>query len=289
MFHGSICALVTPFRGGRVDEAAFQRLVEWQIAEGSDGLVVCGTTGESPTLSHQEHRHVVELCVRTVRQRIPVIAGTGSNSTFEAIELTQHAQAAGADGVLVVAPYYNRPTQQGVYQHYRAIHDASEIPIIVYNIPSRCGIDISLETTERLAGLERIVGIKDATQDLSRPLYTTELLGTDFCQLSGEDASVVAFLAQGGVGCISVTANLAPRLCAELHRAWRGDNLASVIHLRDTLTPLHRVLFIESSPAPAKFALSLLGRCSPQVRLPLVEPTKESCRLIEQVVRQLDL
>ncbi|MBI1207079.1 MAG: 4-hydroxy-tetrahydrodipicolinate synthase [Azospirillum sp.] len=277
MFTGSIVALITPFRDGVVDEKAFQALVDWQIGQGTHGLVPCGTTGESPVLSHQEHMRVVELCVEAADGRVPVIAGAGSNSTEEAIALTRHAKQAGADAALVVTPYYNKPTQEGLYQHYKAIHDAAELPIIIYNIPGRCVIDLQVATMARLAKLPNIVGVKDATADLVRPLKTRLEIGADFCQLSGEDATVTAFLAQGGVGCISVTANIAPADCAALHNAWRSHDLATVWRLRDHLMPLHSCLFVETSPAPVKYAASLLGLCRPDVRLPLVpvtEPTK---------------
>jgi len=279
MFWGSICALVTPFKDGKVDEPGYQSLIDWHIAQGTHALVPVGTTGESPTLSHDEHRRVVELCVETVAGRVPVIAGTGSNSTEEAIELTRHAQKAGASAALVVTPYYNKPTQEGLYQHFKAIHDAAELPIIIYNIPPRCVVDMTVETMARLAALPRIVGVKDATADLVRPLKTRLRIGPAFCQLSGEDATVTAFLAQGGVGCISVTANVAPRLCADLHNAWRAGAFDTVFALRDRLMPLHAAMFVETSPAPVKYALSLLGRCSESVRLPLV-PLAEPSRAV---------
>ncbi len=269
MFQGSIPALVTPFRAGAVDETAFQDLVAWQIAEGSSALVPCGTTGESPTLSHAEHKRVVELCIEAAAGQVPVIAGTGSNATAEAIALTQHAETAGAQAALLVTPYYNKPTQEGLYQHFKATHDATALPLILYNIPPRSVIDMTVETLARLAALPRIVGIKDATNDLARPLLMRAAIGEDFAYLSGEDATTVAFLAQGGHGCISVTANVAPGPCAALHRAWQAGDLATVAALRDRLAPLHHALFLESSPAPVKYALSLLGRCSAEVRLPL--------------------
>jgi 4-hydroxy-tetrahydrodipicolinate synthase len=271
MFRGSITALITPFRDGGVDEKAFRELVEWQIAEGSDGLVPCGTTGESPTLSHAEHMRVVELCVEAAAGRVPVIAGTGSNSTAEAILLTRHAKEAGADGALIVMPYYNKPTQEGQYRHFRAIHDAVEIPIVIYNIPGRSVVDMSVETMARLAELPNIVGVKDATQDLARPLATKIRIGNGFCQLSGEDATALPLLAQGGDGCISVTANVAPRLLAEMHAAWGRGNLARAIEINERLFPLHQALFCETSPGPIKYAASLLGRCRADTRLPLCE------------------
>jgi 4-hydroxy-tetrahydrodipicolinate synthase len=273
MFKGSIVALITPFRDGRVDEKAFAALIDWQIAEGTNGLVPCGTTGESPTLSHEEHMAVIELCVKAAKGRVPVIAGTGSNSTEEAIMLTRHAKEAGAAAALVVTPYYNKPTQEGLYRHYKAIHDAVDIPILIYNIPGRSVVDMSVATMARLAELKNIVGVKDATNDLVRPVRTRLAIGRDFCQLSGEDATVVPFLAQGGVGCISVTANIAPRLCAELHRAWAKGDLAKVSEINDKLIPVHDAMFVETNPMPVKYAASLLGLCTGELRLPLVEVT----------------
>lgn len=278
MFKGSITALITPFTAdGRVDEDAYQNFVQWQIDEGTDGLVPMGTTGESPTLSHDEHKRVVKLCLDVAKGKVPVIAGSGSNSTVEAIDLTRAVQDAGADAALVVTPYYNKPTQEGLFQHYKAIHDATDIPIFLYNIPGRCVIDMSVDTMKRLADLPRIVGVKDATCDLERPLKTRLALGPEFCQLSGDDATVTGFLAMGGVGCISVTSNVAPRLCAQLHDAWQAGDLATVWALRDRLMPLHSALFCESNPAPAKYALSLMGRISNVLRQPLlpISPASE--------------
>ncbi|CAK0761689.1 4-hydroxy-tetrahydrodipicolinate synthase [Azospirillaceae bacterium] len=284
MFKGSIVALITPFRNGEVDEAAYQSLVDWQVKEGTHALVPCGTTGESPTLSHREHKRVVELCIEAANGRVPVIAGTGSNSTDEAIELSRHAKQAGANAVLVVAPYYNKPTQEGLYQHYKAIHDAADVPIIIYNIPGRSVVDMSIPTMARLAKLPNIVGVKDATADLSRPLRTRLEIGPDFCQLSGEDATVVGFLAQGGVGCISVTANVAPRLCAELHNAWQAGDLPTTFALRDRLGPLHQAMFVETNPAPVKCALNLLGRCENQLRLPMVTVSDANRAIIREAM-----
>jgi len=271
MFRGSIPALITPFRNGSIDERAFQELVDWQIAEGSDGLVPCGTTGESPTLSHEEHMRVVELCIEAANGRVPVIAGTGSNSTAEAILLTRHARKAGADGALIVMPYYNKPTPEGQYQHFKAIHDAADLPIVIYNIPGRSVVDMSVDTMARLAKLPNIVGVKDATQDLERPLATRIRIGPDFCQLSGEDGTALALRAQGGHGCISVTANVAPRPLSQMHAAWdRGDTKAAM-EINERIFPLHKALFCETSPGPVKYAASLLGRCKPDTRLPLCE------------------
>jgi len=278
MFRGSIPALITPFRDGKVDEAAFQSFVEWQITEGSHGLVPCGTTGESPTLSHAEHERVVELCVEAAAGRVPVIAGTGSNSTEEAIELTRHAKQAGADAALVVTPYYNKPTQEGLYQHYKAIHDAGDLPILIYNIPARSVIDMGVETMSRLAELPNIVGVKDATTDIARISATRLILGSDFCQLSGEDATALAVMAHGGNGCISVTANIAPALCAQFQEAWHASKPGEALAIQDKLMSVHLALFLETSPAPVKYALSLVDKCTDEVRLPLVtlkDETKE--------------
>src|ERR1700754_1048691 len=280
-FRGSFTALVTPFKNGSVDEAAFRGLVNWQIAEGTHGLVPVGTTGESPTLSHDEHKRVVQWCIEEAKGRVPVIAGAGSNSTREAIELARHAEQAGADAVLVVTPYYNKPTQEGLYQHYKAINDAIGIPIIIYNIPGRSVIDMSVETMKRLFDLKNIAGVKDATANVIRVSQQRAALGPDFNQLSGEDGTALGFMAHGGHGCISVTSNVAPRLCAEFQRACLKGDYAAALKLQDKLMPLHNALFIETNPAPAKYALSLLGKCEDTVRLPMVpltEPTKTAVR-----------
>ncbi|MBF0561500.1 MAG: 4-hydroxy-tetrahydrodipicolinate synthase [Alphaproteobacteria bacterium] len=271
MFRGSITALITPFRGDQVDEQAFQSFVEWQVEQGTHALVPCGTTGESPTLSHEEHRRVVALCVEAARGRVPVIAGAGSNSTAEAISLAHHAKRAGADAVLVVTPYYNKPTQEGLYQHYKAIHEAVDIPILIYNIPGRCIVDMTVETMARLAKLPNIRGVKDATADLARPLRTRLAIGPDFCQLSGEDATVTAFLAQGGHGCISVASNIVPGLCSQMHDSWAKGDHATTFAICDRLMPLYDALFCEVSPGPVKYAASLLGRCNAETRQPLWE------------------
>jgi len=277
MFHGSIVALLTPFKGGKVDEKAFQSFVEWQVAQGTHGLVPCGTTGESPTLSHEEHNRVVELCIEAAGGKVPVMAGTGSNSTDEAIALTRHAKQAGAQAALVVTPYYNKPSQEGLYQHFKAIHDAADLPIFIYNIPGRSVVDMSVATMARLAKLPNIVGVKDATADLSRPSRLLQEVGPDFIQLSGEDATALGFNAQGGVGCISVTANIAPALCSAMQTAWAKGDLKEAFRLRDVLSPLHDSMFVETSPAPVKFAASLLGLGTDEVRLPLV-PASDAAR-----------
>jgi len=289
MFEGSMVALITPFKDGAVDADAFQAFCAWQIEEGTHGLVPTGTTGESPTLTHAEHRQVVELCLDVARGKVPVLAGTGSNSTAEAISLTQHAQQAGADGALVVTPYYNKPTQEGLYQHFKAIHDASDLPIVIYNIPPRSVVDMSVETMKRLFDLPRIVGVKDATADLARPLKTRVDLGPDFCQLSGEDATALAFLAQGGVGCISVTANVAPRLLSEMHVAWKERKLDRAMEINERLMPLHAALFAESSPTPTKYAANLLGKCGREVRQPLCPLMPQTEQQVQSAMRSAGL
>lgn len=291
MFKGSIVALITPFVNGAFDESAFRALVEWHIGEGTDGLVPCGTTGESPTLDHAEHKRVVEVCIDAAAGRVPVIAGTGSNSTAEAIELTQHAKQAGASAALVVTPYYNKPTQEGLFRHYQAIVGAVDLPVIIYNIPPRSVIDMSVETMARLAKLPNIVGVKDATADLTRPIRTRLAIGPGFCQLSGEDGTALPFLAGGGHGCISVTANVAPALCAQMQRAWRDGDLAAAMALQDRLMPLHTALFCESNPGPVKYAASLLGKCAADTRLPLaplMEASRETVRRAMQTVGLLN-
>ncbi len=270
MFKGSLVALITPMReDGSFDEKAYADFVEWQINEGTHGIVPVGTTGESPTLSHDEHRRVVEIAIEVAKGRIPVIAGAGSNSTEEAIALTRHAKEAGADAALIVTPYYNKPTQEGMYLHFSTIADAVDLPIIIYNIPPRSVIDMSVETMARLAKHKNIVGVKDATANLTRPLHTLRAIGPDFCQLSGEDHTALAFNASGGHGCISVTANVAPRLCSEMHTAWMEGRHADAMAIQNRLVPLHDALFSETSPGPVKYAASLLGKTSERCRLPL--------------------
>lgn len=286
MLYGSIVALLTPFKNGKVDEAAFQSFVEWQVAQGTHGLVPCGTTGESPTLSHEEHNRVVELCIEAAGGKVPVVAGTGSNSTEEAISLTQHAKKAGATAALVVTPYYNKPTQEGLYQHFKAIHDAADLPIVIYNIPGRSVVDMSVATMARLAKLPNIVGVKDATADLARPVRLLQEVGPDFIQLSGEDATALAFNAQGGVGCISVTANIAPAQCAAMQDAWRKGDLATAYKYRDLLTPLHDSMFVETSPAPVKYAASLLGKSTDEVRLPLVAASESTRTIVRDAMKK---
>ena len=270
MFHGSMTALVTPMReDGAVDESALAAFVDWQVAQGTQGLIPVGTTGESPTLSHDEHRRVVEITIATAAGRVPVIAGAGSNSTAEAIELAQHAKAAGADAVLVVTPYYNKPTQEGMYLHFAAIADTVDLPLFIYNIPPRSVVDMSVETMARLAKHPNIVGVKDATANLARPLHTARDCGADFIQLSGEDHTVVSFLAAGGHGCISVTANIAPALCRAMHDAWAEHRVADAMAIQQRLLAVHDSLFAEANPGPVKHGASLLGYGSGRCRLPL--------------------
>ncbi|SHE77402.1 4-hydroxy-tetrahydrodipicolinate synthase [Ruegeria intermedia] len=269
MFKGSMPALVTPFRNGELDLDTLKRLVEWQIQEGSTGLVPVGTTGESPTLSHEEHETVVAEVVKAAAGRVPVIAGAGSNNTVEAIRFVRFAQKVGADAALVVTPYYNKPTQRGLLTHFRALHDCADIPIIIYNIPGRSVIDMTPQTMGELAQLPRIVGVKDATGDLARVSQQRATCGTDFIQLSGEDATALGFNAHGGVGCISVTANVAPKLCAEFQQATLAGDYATALEYQDRLMPLHEAIFIEPGLVGAKYALSKLGLCSEEVRSPL--------------------
>lgn len=289
MLQGSICALVTPFNDGAVDDSSYEELVEWQIDQGTEGLVPCGTTGESPTLSHNEHMRVVEICINVAKGRVPVIAGTGSNSTEEAIMLTKHAKKAGADAALVVTPYYNKPTQEGLYQHYKALNDAVDLPVIIYNIPGRSIIDMTVDTMTRLAKLPNIIGVKDATNDVARATRQKIAMSTDFIQLSGEDGTQIGFLAQGGGGCISVTANVAPKQMSDFHKAWREGNIKEAQTLNERLMPLHMGLFCESSPGPVKYAASLLGKCSSETRLPMCEISEESKRTVEVAMRSAGL
>ena len=284
MFKGSFVALITPFKGGQVDEEASRNFVEWQINEGTNGLVPVGTTGESPTLSHEEHMRVVEICIEVAAGRVPVIAGAGSNSTEEAIILSKHAKTAGADAALVVTPYYNKPTQEGLYQHYKAINDNCGIPIIIYNIPSRSVIDMKVETMARLFELKNIVGVKDATGDLNRVNQQKEKMGNEFIQLTGEDENVLEFNRRGGVGCISVTANIAPKQCSDFQKfslSKNNNEVKEAERINDLLQPVHKALFIESNPSPVKYAAKLLNLCSDDVRLPLVkvmDSTKEAVK-----------
>ena len=276
MFRGSITALVTPMRDGRFDEEAFRGFVDWQISEGTHGLVPVGTTGESPTLSHAEHKRVVEVCIEVAGGRVPVIAGAGSNNTLEAIELARFAEKAGADGLLVVTPYYNKPSQEGLYQHFKAVNDAVGIPIIIYNIPPRSVIDMSVETMARLFELKNIAGVKDATTKIDRISMQRHAMGPEFNQLSGEDGTALAVMAHGGHGCISVTSNVGPKVQAEFQEACMAGDFAKALQYQDRMMPLHKALFLEPNPAGAKYALSLLGRMSEELRLPLVTVTEDA-------------
>ncbi len=290
MFKGSIVALITPMQAdGSLDEGKLAEFVEWQINEGTAGLVPVGTTGESPTLNHAEHRRVVEITVGVARGRVPVIAGAGSNSTAEAVDLAQHAKRAGADGALVVTPYYNKPTQDGLYLHYKTIADAVDLPILIYNIPGRSVVDMSVDTMARLAQHPNIVGVKDATANLARPLQTRRACGAGFTQLSGEDHTAVSFLAAGGDGCISVTANVAPRLCSDMQIAWAEGRASDAIALQDRLLPLHDALFVETSPAPVKYAASLLGKSAEFCRLPIAPLSDTSRSRVSAAMTEIGL
>ncbi len=289
MFNGSIVALITPFTNGEVDEIALRKLVNHQVEQGTQAIVPVGTTGESPTLSHDEHKKVVNIVVQEVANRIPVIAGAGSNNTRAAIEFTEYAKSAGADGVLHVAGYYNRPCQEGLYQHFKSVHDAVEIPMVIYNIPPRAIVDIQPDTMARLAQLPRIVGVKDATGDLSRIGWERQLIADGFSYLSGDDATAVAYNANGGNGCISVTANIAPQLCVNLQNACAAGDYATALRIQDRLMPLHGALFNEPSPAGVKYAASLLGFCSEQCRLPIIPLSDESKATIKQAMVRLEL
>jgi 4-hydroxy-tetrahydrodipicolinate synthase len=269
-FKGSITALVTPFRDGRLDEDRFRALVDWQIAGGTHGLVPAGTTGESPTLSHEEHRQVIAACIAEAKGRVPVIAGTGSNNTHEAIELSRFAEKTGADGLLVVTPYYNKPSQEGLYRHFKAINDAVGIPIIIYNIPPRSVVDMSIDTMKRLYELKNIAGVKDATGNIARTALQRHALGPDFIQLSGEDMTALAVMAHGGHGCISVTSNVAPRQCAQMQEACLAGDFASALKMQDLLAPLHAAMFVDPNPAGPKYGLSVLGKIANEIRLPML-------------------
>jgi 4-hydroxy-tetrahydrodipicolinate synthase len=288
-FKGSITALVTPFKDGAVDEKALRAHINWQIENGTHGLVPVGTTGESPTLSHEEHHRVIEICVDEVKGRVPVIAGAGSNSTAEAVVFSKHAEKVGADAVLIVTPYYNKPTQEGLYHHYKAINDAIGIPIIIYNIPGRSVIDMSVDTMARLYELKNIVGVKDATANIARVSLQRQAMGPDFIQLSGEDATALGFMAHGGQGCISVTANVAPALCAEMQEACLRGDYAAALKVQDRLMPLHESMFIETNPSPAKYALSVLGLMEDTVRLPLLTVSDGTKQVIRSAMTHAGL
>ena len=285
MFHGSIPALITPFKNGEIDIRALENLVEWHIGEGSHGLVAVGTTGESPTLSHDEHRKVIEIVVKTSSKRIPIIAGAGSNSTSESIELLKFASKIGADGALIVTPYYNKPNQKGLYNHFLELNDCSDLPIIIYNIPGRSVIDMSVETMSKLAKLQNIVGVKDATGDVGRVSDTRAHCGAEFIQLCGNDDIALGFNVHGGHGCISVIANIVPRLSADFQLAMKSNDYKTALELQDMLLPLHRAAFLEPNPSPTKFALEVLGKCSGELRLPLLEVSQETKKQIIQALK----
>ncbi len=289
MFKGSFTALITPFEGAGVDYDAYRRLLEFQIESGTHGLVPVGTTGESPTLSHDEHQKVVETCIAAAKGRVPVIAGAGSNSTKEAIDLSRHAEKAGAAAVLVVTPYYNKPTQEGLYQHFKAINDAIGIPILIYNIPARSVVDMSVATMTRLSKLSNIAGVKDATASPVRLSQQRLAMGEGFNQLSGEDATALAFMAHGGHGCISVTSNVAPRLCAQFQNACLSGDYRHALELHDRLMPLHEALFAETNPGPVKYAAARLGFCKPDTRLPLAPVSEQTKAIVEAALEKLGL
>ena len=293
MFKGSIVAIITPFKKGKLDEDCYVSLIHHHLNNGTSGIVPAGTTGESPTLNYDEHKRVIELCVNECKGKIPVIAGTGSNSTEEAISLTKHAQKAGANAALVVTPYYNKPTQEGLYQHYKAINDSCDLPIIIYNIPPRSVIDMSVDTMARLFELKNIIGVKDATANLDRVDQQKKKMGENFLQLSGEDVTALEFNLRGGKGCISVSANVAPKLCSEFQNAALSKNdenqMAKARKINDILMPLHKSLFIESSPSPVKFAASLLKLCSEEVRLPLVTITNTTKEKVKSALKNANL
>ena len=289
MFYGSIPALITPFLDTKVDYDSFSKIIEHSISNGSHGLVPCGTTGESPTLSHQEHKQVIEECIKIVNKRVPVIAGTGSNNTEEAIDFTNHAKLAGADAALIVTPYYNKPTQKGLYEHFKKIAESVDIPIIIYNIPGRSIVDMNIDTMSDLSQIKNIIGVKDATNDLFRPLLSRTKINQNFCYLSGEDGTALAYLAQGGDGCISVTANVAPKLCSSMHEAWKKNDVSLAQNINLKLSKLHHALFIESSPGPVKYAAHLIGLCSPNTRLPLSEISNDTKKIVKKCLSDLEL
>jgi 4-hydroxy-tetrahydrodipicolinate synthase len=293
MFKGSIVALITPFRNNELDEDSYVSLIHHHLNNGTSGIVPAGTTGESPTLNHREHQRVIELCIKESNGKIPIIAGTGSNSTDEAISLTKYAEKIGADGALVVTPYYNKPTPEGLYQHFKAINDNTSIPIIIYNIPPRSVVDMSVDTMARLFELKNIVGVKDATGDLNRVDQQRKKMGPDFIQLSGEDDTALEFNNRGGVGCISVTANIAAKLCSDFQKALNNKNDSKMMtkakKINERLSPLHKSLFIESNPSPVKYGASLLNLCTEDVRLPLVKTTDETKKIIKSAMSNADL
>ena len=289
MFKGAHTALITPFKGGQIDEESFRSFIDFQISEGIHGLVPVGTTGESPTLSHEEHKLAVELCVQQADKRVPIIAGTGSNNTEEAIDLTRHAESAGADAALVVTPYYNKPTQKGLYSHFEAISKSTKLPIIIYNIPGRSIVDMSTETMKSLFKIENIVGVKDATSNIPRVYESKTVIGEDFNQLTGDDATTLAFMTYGGHGSISVTSNIAPKLCSQFMQLCLNKDFAEAAKINDKLMPLHHALFVESSPGPVKYAASKLGLCGEEIRLPLTLISDETKVLVDKALKHASL
>ena len=289
MFKGAHTALITPFKGGQIDEESFRSFIDFQISEGIHGLVPVGTTGESPTLSHEEHKLAVELCVQQADKRVPIIAGTGSNNTEEAIDLTRHAEGAGADAALVVTPYYNKPTQKGLYSHFEAISKSTKLPIIIYNIPGRSIVDMSTETMKSLFKIENIVGVKDATSNIPRVYESKTVIGENFNQLTGDDATTLAFMTYGGHGSISVTSNIAPKLCSQFMQLCLSKDFAEAAKINDKLMPLHHALFVESSPGPVKYAASKLGLCGEEIRLPLTLISNETKVLVDNALKHASL
>ena len=289
MFKGAHTALITPFKGGQIDEESFRSFIDFQISEGIHGLVPVGTTGESPTLSHEEHKLAVELCVQQADKRVPIIAGTGSNNTEEAIDLTRHAESAGADAALVVTPYYNKPTQKGLYSHFEAISKSTKLPIIIYNIPGRSIVDMSTETMKSLFKIENIVGVKDATSNIPRVYESKTVIGENFNQLTGDDATTLAFMTYGGHGSISVTSNIAPKLCSQFMQLCLNKDFAEAAKINDKLMPLHHALFVESSPGPVKYAASKLGLCGEEIRLPRTLISDETKVLVDKALKHASL
>lgn len=289
MYKGSFVALITPFKDGAFDEEAFRKFVEWQIEQGTDGLVPVGTTGESPTVGFDEHKHIIEVCINVANGRVPVMAGAGANATDEAIELSRFAEKAGANSLLHVTPYYNKPTQAGLYAHFKAINDAVGIPIFIYNIPGRSIVDMTTDTMKRLYELPNIVGVKDATGDMARVVEVKRELGPDFCQMTGEDGTAIPFRAAGGHGCISVTANVAPKLCSQQHAAWDAGDVARAQEIQDKLIILHKAMFCETSPGPVKYATKLMGLSTGDMRLPMVEIADSSKAFVEAALKETGL
>lgn len=289
MLKGIITALVTPFADGKVDEAAFEKLTDWQIKEGINGIIATGSTGEAATLSPDEQKRVIEIAVKTAAHRVPVIAGTGSNSTEKTVAMTVAAKKLGADAALLVTPYYNKPTPEGLFQHFKAVNDAADIPLILYNIPGRSAVNMDDALIERISKLKNVIALKDATGDLARVSTLRARVGTDFLQFSGEDMTSIGFMAQGGIGCMSVSSNIVPRAYSDMMKAWFAGNFAEALKIHDRLVPLHNIMFCETNPGPVKFALSLMGFCRPELRLPLVEPQPQNQEKIRQAIETAGL